>query len=210
MATPMGDSAHWLHGCMTPGEQSDTGVGCIVPAVANRIVNSRKWGKPSPKSVGVLMCGLLKELLWLTWLKITQQLTGNMQDSSKIAKDLSACFVVLSIHTARRVDHKSYSVNTESKKHNGLHSTILCVYIKHTDVQIYEFFKHKYLFWSVYLCRGRERGWKLELIKDNKTRTMSYKELRWWGVYELRHMIYRALHQENKNQSNSNRLLKKW
>lgn len=82
------------------------------------------------------------------WLKITktQQLTGNMQDSSKIAKVLSPCCVVLSIHSARRVDHKSYSVNTESKKYNGIYSTILCVHIKHTDVERYEFFKHTCLF----------------------------------------------------------------
>lgn len=34
----------------------------------------------------------------------------------------------LSIHATRKMDRKKYSVNAESKKSDGIYSTILCVY----------------------------------------------------------------------------------
>lgn len=109
----------------------------------------------------------------------------------------------LSIHTSRRVDHKDYIVNVEGKTHNGIYSIILCMHIKHGDIQRYEFSKHTCLFWSGYLCGGRGREQRLELVKD-KTQEDVLQGMVVIRCHELKHMIHSTLHQVNKNQNNSN------
>lgn len=62
------------------------------------------------------------------------------------------------------------SVTAKSKRHNGIYSIILFMYIKYTDMQRHVFFWFTWVYWSGCLCGERGSEWRLELIKDNKTR----------------------------------------